>query len=144
MTATSCRFLIPTTTRPTSTDRPAPSTTEPSTGECESKTRRMAGLRRGLDRAHVQRRWLAENSGLCHGVLQRRAGSESLRVEGPNAVQGHSVLQKIRPCPHQAAGARRQKRAHQLQKYLGQRAEVAFKRNIVHGFYSSSSESNRR
>jgi hypothetical protein len=69
----------------------------------------VAELRRGVDGAGVQRGRLAQIAGLCHSVVQRRAGAESLRVEGPDALPRQAVLQGIRNCSDQAAGARRQK-----------------------------------
>ena len=92
----SCRFSIRTTTRPTSTARPAASTSRHSAGERESQARGMADLRRHLDGAHVQRGRLAENSGLCHGLLQWSAGGKSLRVERRDAIHRQAVLQEVR------------------------------------------------
>ena len=43
-------------------------------GQSRPQARRVADLRRGLDRAHLQRRRLAENARLRHRLLQRRAG----------------------------------------------------------------------
>ena len=37
-------------------------------------------------------RWIAENSRLCDGAIQRRPGGEPLRVEGPDAVHRQAVL----------------------------------------------------
>ena len=66
-----------------------------SAGQPGPQARRVADLRRGVDRAHLQRRRLAEDSGLCDGVLQRRAGAESLRAEGRDALHRQAVLQEV-------------------------------------------------
>src|ERR1700704_1450700 len=84
----------------------------------------MADLRRGMDRPNVQRGWLAESCCLCHSLLQRGAGAESLRVERSDALHRPSVLQEIRNRTDQAAGARRPQRANQLPQYLGKRAKL--------------------
>jgi hypothetical protein len=36
-----------------------------------------------------------KHSGLCHRLVQRRPGGESLRVEGPDAVHRQAVLQGV-------------------------------------------------
>ena len=65
----------------------------------ESQARGMADLRRGLDRPNVQRGWLAEDSCLCHRLLQRGAGAESLRVEGSTLYIGHPFYKKYDTAP---------------------------------------------
>ncbi len=60
-----------------------------------------------------------EDSGLRHGPVQWRAGAKPFRVEGADALHRQAVLQGLYQCSHQAPGAWRQERAHQLQKYLG-------------------------
>jgi hypothetical protein len=52
--------------------------TERSAGESGAQTGRMAELRRGVDGADIQRRRLGQDAGLGDGLVQRRAGAESL------------------------------------------------------------------
>ena len=90
-----------------------------------AQARRVAGLRRGLDGADVQRRRLGEDAGLRDGVPQRRAGAEPLRAEGRDALHRQAGLQEVRRRADQAAGARRPEPADQLPEHLGARAQVA-------------------
>jgi hypothetical protein len=52
-----------------------------------------------MDRAKIQLRRLAENSGLCHGPVQRRASAESLRVEGETLYTGQPSYKKYDAAP---------------------------------------------
>ena len=88
--------------------------------ERDAQGRRVAGLRRHLDCAAVQRRWLTEVAGLRHRVPQRRARAEPLRAEGRDALHRRAELQDVRWRPDQAAGARRSEPADQLPEHLGQ------------------------
>jgi hypothetical protein len=65
----------------------------------------VADLRRSVDGADIQCRRFAENTGLCHGIVQRCAGSESLRVEGRDAICWPAVVQEVRCGADQATGA---------------------------------------
>jgi hypothetical protein len=52
-----------------------------------------------VDRAHIQRRRIAEDAGVCDGVLQRRAGAESLPTEGQTLYIGKPFYKKYDSAP---------------------------------------------
>jgi hypothetical protein len=85
----------------------------------ESQAGRMADLRRGVDRADIQRRRLTEDSGLCHGFFNGVLVQNHFELKGPDALHRQALLQEVRHRADQAAGTRRQERATQLQEHLG-------------------------
>jgi len=81
-------------------------------------------LRRGMDRPHVQRGWLAENSCLCHGLLNGMLVQNHFELKGQTLYIGHPFYKKYGTAPINAASARRPQRANQLPQYLGKRAKL--------------------
>ena len=95
--------------------------------ERQPQAGRMADLRRDLDGANFQRRRIAENAGLRHGIPQRRAGAEPRRVEGGDASTSASRNTRSTaraPIKLQAHGD--PSAADQLPQYLGARALGGF------------------
>ena len=75
---------------------------------------------------------ISEDTGLCDGIHERRAGAEPLRIEGRDVIHRKAVLQEVRFRAHQVAGPSRSQRTGQLSKHLGERAELTGPRKFAY------------